>query len=215
MRIVVVGCGWLGLPLAAGLAADGHEVTGTTTRAARFGELRARGVRPERLVASPGTDGAVRIDGDTRIFDGADRVVVAVSPSGDYEAYPKAIAGLVDQAARSHAEHLTLCSSTGVYPGTPEHPLVREEDASQAASPRARFLLAAEEAVRRGAVAATIVRLAGLWGHGRHPARSLAGRQLDGPDVPVNLVHRDDAIRALLRLSLPDPTLGTYAVVAA
>ncbi len=214
MRIVVVGCGWLGLPLAASLAADGHDVIGTTTRPARFDELRRSGVRPERLVAAPGADGAVRIDGDARIFDGADRVVVAVSPSGDYEAYPKAIAAVADEAVRSEAAHLTLCSSTGVYPGSAEHPLVREEDASPSASRRAPFLLSAEAAVRERAVAATIVRLAGLWGHGRHPARSLAGRELDGPDVPVNLVHRDDVIAAIRTLTLPTPTTGTFSVVA-
>lgn len=210
----MIGCGWLGLPLAASLAADGHEVVGTTTRPARFAELRRSGVRPERLEAASGADGAIRIDGDPRILDGADRVVVAVSPSGDYETYPKAIAALAGEAARSDAAHLTLCSSTGVYPGSPEHPLVREEDASPSASARARFLLSAEEAVREGAVAATIVRLAGLWGYGRHPARSLAGRALDGPDVPVNLVHRDDAIAAITGLMLPTPTTGTFSLAA-
>lgn len=210
----MVGCGWLGLPLAASLAADGHDVIGTTTRRARFAELRRGDVRPERLVAAPGTDGEVRIDGDASILDGADRVVVAVSPSGDYAAYPRAIAALADAAADREATHLTLCSSTGVYPGSPEHPTVREEDASPSASPRARFLLSAEEAVRERPVAATIVRLAGLWGHGRHPARSLAGRELDGPDVPVNLVHRDDAIAAIRGLTMPTPTTGTFSVVA-
>lgn len=214
MKIVVVGCGWLGLPLAASLAADGHEVIGTTTRRERFAELRGSGVRPERLVAVPGTDGEVRIDGDAAVFHGADRVVVAVSPSGAYAAYAKAIAALADAAAEPAAAHLTLCSSTGVYPGSPEHPTVREEDASPSASPRARYLLSAEEAVRDGPVASTIVRLAGLWGHGRHPARSLAGRELDGPDVPVNLVHRDDAIAAIRRLTMPTPTTGTFSVVA-
>jgi len=210
----VIGCGWLGLPLAASLAAAGHEVTGTTTRPERLTEIRTCGVRPKRLLLAPGADGVVRIDGDTGISAGVDRVIVAVSPSGDYETYPKAIAALVGEAARSEAAHLTLCSSTGVYPGTPAHALVREEDASPSASARARHLLAAETAVRDGPVAATIVRLAGLWGYGRHPVRSLAGRTLDGPELPVNLLHRDDAIAAITALILPSPTTGTYSVVA-
>ncbi|MDZ7706447.1 MAG: hypothetical protein U5J97_00895 [Trueperaceae bacterium] len=214
MKIAVIGCGWLGLPLAASLAAAGHEVSGTTTRPGRLAEIRKRGVRPKRLLLAPDADGVVRIIGETGISDGVDRVVVAVSPSGDYEAYPKAIAALAGEAARREAAHLTLCSSTGVYPGSPAHPLVREEDASPSASARAGHLLAAEKAVRDGPVDATIVRLAGLWGYGRHPARSLAGRTLDGPGLPVNLLHRDDAIAAITALILPTPTTGTFSVAA-
>lgn len=211
----MVGCGWLGLPLAASLAAAGHEVTGTTTRPDRLAEIRAAGVLPKRLRVAAGDDGAVRTDGDLGFLGGVDRVVVAVSPSGDYEAYPKVIAALAGEAARAEVAHVTLCSSTGVYPGSPAHPVVREDDASPSASARAGHLLAAEEAVREGPVAATIVRLAGLWGYGRHPAKSMAGRTLDGPGLPVNLLHRDDAIAAITALILPTPTTGTFSVAAA
>jgi nucleoside-diphosphate-sugar epimerase len=206
----VVGCGWLGLPLAGALIDAGLEVRGTTTRAARFAAIAAVGAQPARLrLGSP-------LEGEATVLDGADRVVVCVPPSGVADGYGAALAELAREAAARGAGHLLLCSSTGVHEGADDHPVVREEDAGppERLGPRARRLLEAEAAVRDGPLPATVARLAGLWGHGRHPARSLAGRELDGPDVPINLVHRDDVIEALLRLLLPEPTLGTYAVVA-
>ena len=47
---------------------------------------------------------------------------------------------------------------------------------------------------------ATVVRLSGIYGPGRDPAkriRSLAGTELTGGDVYVNMVHLDDIIAAL------------------
>jgi nucleoside-diphosphate-sugar epimerase len=206
----VVGCGWLGLPLAGALVDAGLDVRGTTTRRARFGAIAAVGAQPALLTLGP------RPEGETGVLDRADRIFVCVPPSGPEGGHAGAVAALAREAASRGAAHLLLCSSTGVHEGSDDHPTVREADvpALDSAGPRARRLLEAEAAVRHGALPATVARLAGLWGYGRHPARSLAGRELDGPDVPVNLVHRDDVIRALLRLSLPEPTLGTYAVVA-
>lgn len=204
MKVVVVGCGWLGLPLAAELAGAGHDVHGTTTREARLPAIAAVGATPHRLVAGAGSLG------DASVLDRADRVVVAVPPSG----LAGAATALVRAAAARGAKHLLLCSSTGVYAGGPGHPWVREDDVGEAPSPRAARLLAIEAAVRDGPVPSTVARLGGLWGHGRHPVRSLAGRELDGPDVPVNLLHRDDAVRALIALISPRPTPGTFSVVA-
>lgn len=221
MRIVVIGCGWLGLPLAAELVAAGHDVHGTATREARLPEIAAVGATPHRLVVGAGSLG------DASLLDRADRVVVAVPPSGlagdpggrpdggGPDGDPAAAAdALARAAAERGARHLLLCSSTGVYAGGPEHPWVGEDDVGEAPSPRAARLLAIEAAVRDGPVPATIARLGGLWGHGRHPVRSLAGRELGGPDVPVNLLHRHDAVRALVALIAPRATPGTFSVVA-
>jgi nucleoside-diphosphate-sugar epimerase len=47
----------------------------------------------------------------------------------------------------------------------------------------------------------TVVRLGGLYGADRNPARFLAGRtDVARPEAPVNLIHRDDAVGAFLAL---------------
>jgi nucleoside-diphosphate-sugar epimerase len=206
MRIVVVGLGWLGTALAVDLAADGHDVHGTRTRLDGRDELARRGVTLHRLVARPA------LDGDAAILAGADRVVLAVPPSGLGDAYGAAI-GRLAQAA-SDAGQLVHCSSTGVHPDRPGHPETDEDDVPADPGPRAARLLEAERAVREAGPPATVLRLAGLWGHGRHPVRFLAGRDRPGGDAPVNLVHRDDVIAAVRAVALEAPVTGTYAVVA-
>ncbi len=206
MRIVVVGLGWLGTALAADLAADGHDVHGTRTSLEGRDELAQHGLTLHRLAARP------ELEGDAAVLQGADRVVVALPPSGVGDAYGEALARLA-RAARD-AGQLVHCSSTGVYPDRPGHPWTREEDVADDPDPRAARLLAAERAVRAGGPPATVLRLAGLWGHGRHPVRFLAGRERPGGDAPVNLVHRDDVIAAVRAVALGDPVTGTYAVVA-
>ena len=44
--ISVIGCGWLGLPLAESLIASGYQVKGTTTSPAKLEILRNKGIEP-------------------------------------------------------------------------------------------------------------------------------------------------------------------------
>jgi nucleoside-diphosphate-sugar epimerase len=206
VRIVVVGLGWLGTALAADLAERGHDVHGTRTSLQGRGELARRGVTLHRLAARP------ELEGDDEVLRGADRVVFCLPPSDLGDAYGAALARLA-QAARD-AGQLVHCSSTGVHPDLPGHPWTREEDVADEPAPRAARLLAAERAVHDAGPPATVLRLAGLWGHGRHPVRFLAGRERPGGDAPVNLVHRDDVIAAVHAVALGEPVTGTFAVVA-
>jgi nucleoside-diphosphate-sugar epimerase len=206
VRIVVVGLGWLGTALAAELAEEGHDVHGTRTSLDGREAAARRGVTLHRLVARP------ELEGDHAVLRGADRVVVCLPPSGLGDAYGAAVAALAG-AARD-AGQLVHCSSTGVHPDRPGHPWTREEDVAEEPGPRAARLLAAERAARQAGPPATVLRLAGLWGHGRHPVRFLAGRERPGGDAPVNLVHRDDVIAAIRAVMLGEPVVGTFAVVA-
>src|ERR1041385_5899300 len=46
MRVLIVGCGYVGLPLGATLARDGHDVFGLRRSASAADELKAAGIRP-------------------------------------------------------------------------------------------------------------------------------------------------------------------------
>lgn len=48
---------------------------------------------------------------------------------------------------------------------------------------------------------AVILRLCGLYGEDRHPAKYMAGRNdISDGDAPVNLVHRDDVIQVTQKI---------------
>src|SRR5436305_2007790 len=46
MRVLIVGCGYVGLPLGAELAKQGHEVFGLRRTTAAAAEMRAAGIKP-------------------------------------------------------------------------------------------------------------------------------------------------------------------------
>ena len=46
MRVLIVGCGYVGLPLGAELARQGHEVFGLRRSATAEDEMKAAGIRP-------------------------------------------------------------------------------------------------------------------------------------------------------------------------
>ena len=193
--ISVLGCGWLGLPLAAALARAGHTVRGSTTSPERFGEIEAVGVRPHRVVVREEVEGD-----DLAGFFGTDVLIFSVPPSSE-AAYPDVVRA-VRRAAEAHGtDWVIMTSSTSVYPNVDG--VVEESDAgAEDGLPLRRHgadVLAAERvfyACER--CDTTVLRLAGLYGYGRHPARSLAGRTgLGGGEAPVNLVHRDDVIGAV------------------
>ena len=66
----------------------------------------------------------------------------------------------------------------------------------QLADPRIE-LLAVGERLLRVAVPCCTLRLAGLIGPGRHPARFLSGKQAGAADVAVNMVHSSDICAAV------------------
>lgn len=187
----------MGLPLAARLAEAGLDVRASTTTPEKRDAIRAVGARPHVLYARPhGLEGE-----DAAAFLKTDLLVLTLPPSGTDD-YAATVGAVADAAVACGTRWAVLTSSTSVYPDLGR--VVTEEDAgARPGLPLARSgaaVLAAEEALRaRAPLGATVVRLAGLYGYGRHPARYLAGRtDLPDGDAPVNLVHRDDAIEAML-----------------
>jgi predicted dinucleotide-binding enzyme len=52
-KISILGCGWLGFPLAQSLEKQGHKVKGSTTRPEKLSELRQAGIEPLWLQLTP------------------------------------------------------------------------------------------------------------------------------------------------------------------
>ncbi len=210
--ISVLGCGWLGFPLAAALARAGHTVRGSTTSPEKMDRLAEVGVTPHRIVL-----GATAA-GDLEEFFDAEVLVVAVPPSASDTAYPAVIEAVRYAAEADGAQWVIFTSSTSVYPNLDR--VVTESDAgAEEGLPLRRHgadVLAAER-VLWGSTRfdTTVLRLAGLYGYDRHPARSLAGRQnIQDGEAPVNLVHRDDVIGVVEAVLARDARGATFNVCA-
>jgi hypothetical protein len=125
----------------------------------------------------------------------ADLVVIAIPFKRSFKdpwQYHRQIQTIL--AATDDTSRLILCSSTSVYPM--ENQIASEEDELTPHNERAKVLLAVEALIleRDGVV----IRLGGLIGPNRDPAKFLAAKGLiDGADIPVNLIHLDDALGIL------------------
>ncbi len=151
---------------------------------------------------------------ETDLFE-ADWLIITIPPSGADD-YAGAVRSLAEASRAAGDAHPILTSSTSVYPDL--NRVVTEDDAETTAGPprnrNGDAVLAAERALSSVTPSAAILRLAGLYGPDRHPVRYLAGRTgLSGARSPVNLVHRDDVVRAV-QATIFHRLTGPYNVVA-
>ncbi len=194
--ISILGCGYVGLPLAKLLLAQNWRVRGATTTESKLTSLLSEGIEPYLLKLMPDLHGHGRCD----FFDS--KVLVINFPPGrkrtDVKEFMKAaMASILSYLNQGQVEKVLFISSTSVY----SKGRVREEDAGKhppnTASGAA--LLRAEELLRNSsAVQTTILRYGGLYGYQRRPGRFWSGRPLRNPQNAVNILHRDDAVGVAL-----------------
>lgn len=207
--VAVIGCGWLGLPLAERLVSKGYTVFGTTTSPEKIALLNEKGIQSSifrlqtNLVSS---EDDLRNGPDFTFLSNqiphADVYVVNLPPSGVTN-YPEAIS-LLAKSIPGSAKQIIFCSTTSVYPDIPstvneslvspdDHVTAGEADEARHGTKRSDLLQAERSFWSLGN--ATILRLAGLFGAGRHPVRFLSGRKkIASPDARVNLVHLVDVV---------------------
>ena len=178
--VSILGCGWLGLPLAEELQKK-FEVKGS---------YRSR--KTQQLLEDSGVE-YYRIDltedeFDEEFFD-CDVLVISVPPSlrlQNAEVHLKQLQ-LVNEYLNEET-HVIYCNTTAVY-GLGEN--LKEEEANKDSS-FYRF-----EQVFSGNPC-TVLRLAGLVDHDRTIVSSLVTKNIAiDPREPVNLVHREDVINVI------------------
>jgi nucleoside-diphosphate-sugar epimerase len=202
MRVLIIGCGYVGTALGRELAVQGHEVHGLTRSGSRDAELQAAGIRPVR--------------GDLAALEALpvgppdlDWVVNCAAPAGgspqDYETlYLEGNRRLVRWLLSKPPTRLLYTSSTGVY-GQDDGSEVDESSPTEPATATGRILVAAENLLRAtadaGTIPAVILRVAGIYGPGRGYwlRQFLAGEaRLEGRGERVlNMIHRDDVVGAV------------------
>jgi len=202
MRVLIIGCGYVGLPLGAELAGQGHEVFGLRRSPATDGELRSAGIAPVLAdITKPETL--------ARVPAAYDWVVHCASSSGGgVEAYRQVyLEGMRNVLAWLSATpplKFVYTSSTGVY-GQTDGSLVDEASATEPAVGTAKILVETERvllaAAREKAFPGVVLRLAGIYGPGRGywlKQYLAGGARIEGDGGRVlNMVHRDDIVGAL------------------
>ncbi len=207
-HVSILGCGYLGVPTAVKLVSHGWQVRGSTTRAAKLPHLRDAGIDAYHISVPDRVQEWDIFHSDRLLFNiplGRRRSDVAVR----YRAIVECVTALAHAAG---VKHVLFVSSTSVYGHQTED--LREEDTGilRPRSASGEVLLWAEQAVRKR-FDSTVLRLGGLYGCQRPPGRFTRGR-LANPDLPVNMVHRDDAVAAACAVLEKDVWGETFNVCA-
>ena len=200
MRVLIVGCGYIGLPLGARLARQGHDVFGLRRNPAAEPELQAAGIRP--LFADITRPAELE-----KLPGGFDWVVHCVATGGNLENYRHTYfdgtSRLLEWLAASPPQKFVFTSSTSVY-GQNDGSLVDETSPAEPAAKTSQILVKTENLLLREAAADTrrpgfpaiILRVAGIYGPGRgHGLKQflLGQAHIEGEGLRfMNMIHQDD-----------------------
>jgi nucleoside-diphosphate-sugar epimerase len=203
MRVLIVGCGYVGLPLGAELVRQGHEVFGLRRSASAEGELKAVGIKP--LFAD-----ITKPDDLAKLPHEYDWVVNCTASGGggadEYRrVYVEGTRNLIAWLLPATLKKFVYTSSTSVY-GQNDGSLVKETSPTEPEADTAQVLLETEkillEAAAQGKFPAVILRVAGIYGPDRGHWFKLFLRdeaRIEGKgDRLLNMIHRDDVVGCLI-----------------
>jgi nucleoside-diphosphate-sugar epimerase len=203
MRVLIIGCGYVGLPLGAELVKQGHEVFGLRRSTGAEAEFKSAGIK---LLTADVT----KADQLAQLPGGYDWVVNCVSASGggaaEYrEVYLQGTRNLIEWLGAAPPKKFVYTSSTSVY-GQNDGSLVKESSLTEPAVETGKILVETErvllEAARERKFPAVILRLAGIYG----PDRGYWFKQylsnearIEGNGARIlNMIHRDDAAGVII-----------------
>lgn len=199
--IGVLGCGWLGLPMAKSLLKKGFYVRGTTTSSEKLDLLAAEGIEPFQIEVSP-----EEISGDIENFLVRLKVLIVDIPPGlrkePQKKFSEGIRKLSQVVEKAGVKKVIFVNSISVYEETGTFRIYSEDTAPNSRSSAGKELATAENIMYANSSRdTTVVRFGGLIGSGRHPVKYLAGRKdLANPLGPVNLIHQKDCIGIILKI---------------
>lgn len=198
--LVIFGCGYIGSATAAHALARGLKVTALTRNAEKARHLRDAGITT--VVAELAAH-----DWHAEVASAPDFVLNCVSSGGggpeDYRrSYVDGMRSILGWAERhGRIGTVVYTSSTSVYPQGDDVE-VTEDSGHEGVSERGAILLEAERLLRAGERARAcgfVLRLAGIYGPGRHYLlEQIRSGVVSGVgEHRLNLIHRDDIVAAV------------------
>ncbi|MBT2163582.1 NAD(P)H-binding protein [Zobellia barbeyronii] len=197
-NIAIMGCGWLGLPLAQKFIEKGYKVNGTTTSENKISLLAAKGIHPFLISLSE-----TEITGDINSFlTHAHVLILNVPPKlrGEHkENYVKKMQLVLKAIKSSTVRKIVFVSSTSVYGDIDGD--VTEDTKPEPSTESGRQLLECEELFQNEPeLETTVIRFGGLIGPNRNPVTMLSKRtNLKNGNAPINLIHLNDCIKVIYK----------------
>lgn len=216
-RISILGCGWVGFPLAKRLLQRDItlKVKGSTTSVSKLELFKNTGIEGYLFDLNPNFSVD---DSIVKSFLDTDSLVISLPPrlaKNEAGFYPKQIEAVVEAIKKSPVKEIIFISSTGIYPDL--NRVVSEEDVTtpeQSASPE---MVVAENLLTTLSQDRTvsILRFGGLIGYERIPGKYVRGQKnMTTGSLPVNYIHPDDAVGVITTMLENGAVNETFNIVA-
>jgi len=215
-QISILGCGWLGFPLAKSLLVKGYAVKGSTTSMEKIFMLKNDGVNPFQIIVLEDS-----IEGNIDSFlENSSILIIDIPPKlrgNSKENFVAKIQTLISFIEKSTVEKVIFVSSTSVYADDNFNvTTVTENTKANPDSESGKQLQEVEQLLQKNKnFQTTIIRFGGLIGEDRHPIHFLAGKKnLENPNGPINLIHQMDCIGIIQKIIETNSWNETFNAVA-
>ncbi|SDS50675.1 NAD(P)H-binding protein [Winogradskyella sediminis] len=194
-QISIIGCGWLGFPLAQQLIKEGYTTNGSTTSTDKLSVLKSNGIQPFLVTLSETT-----ISGDySKFLTGSNIVIINIPPGLRKQPNKNHVAEikhLMHAIEHHNIKQVLYISSTSVYKDNFHYPIISANTVPNATSKSGKQLIAIEQMLSTNPnFKTTILRFGGLVDKDRHPSKFLSGKtNIPNPEAPINLIHKTDCI---------------------
>lgn len=212
MKIGVLGCGWLGLPLATDLKNEKNKVSGTTTQQEKLNLLENEGIKAFQIEITPKL-----IKGDIGSFlENLDALIIDFPPrirSRSSDLFLEEMNLLINKLNQyKKIQKIIYISSTSVFKDTEGFKTYDEAYLFSDYERKDNPLLKAENLLLENlGKRLKVLRCGGLIGHDRHPVKYLSGRKdIANPDAPVNMTYQKDVILICQELLYNFDNLESY-----
>jgi len=192
-QISILGCGWLGLPLANFLIKSGFVVKGSTTNLDKISILENNKIQAFQIELSE-----IEIKGEIDSFlKNSEILIIDIPPKlrgVSSENFVKKIQNLIPFIEKYKIKKVLFISSTSVY--SDKNKIITEQTKPNPETESGKQLLETETILQSNTnFKTTVIRFGGLIGEDRHPIHFLTGRKnIENPEAPINLIHQKDCI---------------------
>lgn len=199
MKVSILGCGWLGFPLAKKLIEIGFEVKGSTTSENKLAVLKSNKIAPYLLEL---TEDNIN-DCISDFLNDSEILIIDIPPGlrkiaddTTEKTFVNKIKNLIPFIEKSTIKKVLFISSTSVYAETAAIPTVTEKTVLNPNTESGKQLVEVENLLRNNSnFQTTIIRFGGLIGEDRNIVKMLTGKNnVANPDAPINLIHQEDCI---------------------
>lgn len=193
-KISILGCGWLGLPLAKSLLSKSHELKTSTTSPEKIDNLKSLGLNPYLISVSDVIEGDI-----SGFLNDTEILIIDIPPNltkSESDNFTTKIKNLIPEIEKASVLKVLYVSATSVYDDDESFRIVTEETPENPVTESGRQMLKAEEILFENKnFQTTSLRFGGLYGEERHPIYYLSGKSgIANPDAPINLIGLLDCI---------------------